>query len=172
MNVLKGVFNLNAKDISMKKLVLSISICLIAFQMGQAQSNSEEIDFLQSIIGGEKKGVVADFIQLEGASKDAFWGLYDAYESERKALGKNRISLLEKYANEFEGISDAETDNIVMEAQKLAKSNEKLINSYYKKIKKVSGSKAAAQFYHLENYFQSLTRTTILENIPVIGELD
>ena len=78
----------------------------------------------------------------------------------------------EKYAKEFEGISDVETDNIVMEAQKLAKGNEKLINSYYKKIKKASGSKAAAQFYHLENYFNSLTRTTILENIPVIGELD
>ena len=156
----------------MKKLVLSISICLIAFQMGQAQSNTEEIDFLQSIIGGEKKAVVADFIQVEGASKDAFWGLYDAYEVERKALGKNRIGLLEKYANEFEGISDAETDNIVMEGQKLNKSYEKLINSYYKKIKKASGSKAAAQFYHLENYFHSLTRTTILENIPVIGELD
>jgi hypothetical protein len=157
---------------NMKKLVLSISICLIAFQMGQAQSNVEEVDFLQSIIGGEKKEVVADFIELEGASADAFWGLYDAYEVERKALGKNRISLLEKYAKEFEGISDAETDNIVMEAQKLAKGNEKLINSYYKKIKKASGSKAAAQFYHLENYFQSLTRTTILENIPVIGEMD
>ncbi|MGB5509441.1 MAG: hypothetical protein WBM95_11135, partial [Robiginitalea sp.] len=97
----------------MKKLILSISICLIAFQMGQAQSNAEEIDFLQSIIGGEKKEVVADFIQLEGASKDAFWGLYDAYEVERKALGKTRISLLEKYAKEFEGISDVETDNIV-----------------------------------------------------------
>ncbi|MGB5316720.1 MAG: hypothetical protein WBN56_12025 [Robiginitalea sp.] len=156
----------------MKKLVLSISICLIAFQMGQAQSNAEEIDFLQSIIGGEKKEVVADFIQLDGASKDAFWELYDAYEVERKALGKNRISLLEKYANEFEGISDVETDNIVMEAQKLAKGSDQLINSYYKKIKKASGSKAAAQFYHLENYFQALTRTTILENIPVIGELD
>jgi len=140
--------------------------------MGQAQSNAEEIDFLQSIIGGEKKEVVADFIQLEGTSSDAFWGLYDAYEVERKALGKNRISLLEKYASEYEGISDVETDNLVMEAQKLAKGNEKLINSYYKKIKKASGSKAAAQFYQIENYFQALTRTTILENIPLIGELD
>ena len=140
--------------------------------MGQAQSNAEEIDFLQSIIGGEKKEVVADFIQLEGASSDAFWGLYDAYEVERKALGKNRISLLERYASEYEGISDVETDNLVMEAQKLAKGNEKLINSYYKKIKKASGSKAAAQFYQIENYFQALTRTTILENIPLIGELD
>ncbi|WP_424120919.1 hypothetical protein [Robiginitalea sp.] len=157
---------------NMKKLVLSIAICLIAFQIGQAQSNAEEIDFLQSIIGGEKKDVVAEFIQLDGVSKDAFWGLYDAYEVERKALGKNRISLLEKYASEYEGISDAETDNLVMEAQKLAKGNEKLINSYYKKIKKASGSKAAAQFYQIENYFQALTRTTILENIPLIGQLD
>ncbi len=151
---------------------MSIGVFMMTLQFGQAQSNAEEVDFLQSIIGGEKKAVVADFIELEGASKDAFWELYDAYETERKVLGKKRISLLEKYAKEFEGISDMETDNIVLEAQKLAKGNEKLINSYYKKIKKASGSKAAAQFYHLENYFHALTRTTILENIPVIGELD
>jgi hypothetical protein len=144
----------------------------LAFQFGSAQSNVEEVEFLQSIIGGEKKEVVSDFIQLDGPSKDAFWNLYDQYEVERKSLGKNRLSLLEKYAEQYEGISDAETDNIVLEAQKLAKGNEKLINSYYKKIKKAAGSKAAAQFYHLENYFQALTRTTILENIPVIGELD
>lgn len=151
---------------------MGIGVFLMALQFGQAQSNAEEVDFLQSIIGGEKKSVVADFIELEGSSSDAFWSLYDAYETERKALGKSRIQLLEKYASEFEGISDEETDKIVMEAQKLAKGNEKLINTYYKKIKKVSGSKAAAQFFHLENYFQALTRTTILENIPVIGELD
>ncbi|MDM9630666.1 hypothetical protein [Robiginitalea aurantiaca] len=156
----------------MKTILMSIGVFMMALQFGQAQSNAEEVDFLQSIIGGEKKAVVADFIELEGASKDAFWELYDAYETERKVLGKKRISLLEKYAKEFEGISDMETDNIVLEAQKLAKGNEKLINSYYKKIKKASGSKAAAQFYHLENYFHALTRTTILENIPVIGELD
>ena len=156
----------------MKKLIKSIAIFVLAIQLGQAQSNVEEVDFIQSIIGGEKKEIVGDFIQLEGASADAFWGLYDAYEAERKALDKNRLNLLEKYVNEYEGISDIETDEIVSEAQKLSSGSEKLINSYYKKIRKASGSKAAAQFFHLENYFQALTRTTILENIPVIGELD
>ena len=58
------------------------------------------------------------------------------------------------------------------EIQNMAKANEKAILSYYKKIKKSSGSKAAAQFYHLENYFLSAIRLTILESIPVIGEFD
>ena len=72
----------------MKTILMSIGVFMMALQFGQAQSNAEEVDFLQSIIGGEKKAVVAEFIKVEGASKDAFWELYDAYETERKDLGK------------------------------------------------------------------------------------
>jgi hypothetical protein len=67
-----------------------------AFPRCFAQSNKEDIDLIQSIYGKEKKTIVADFIKLEGAQKDAFWKLYDEYETKRKALGQKRVALLEK----------------------------------------------------------------------------
>ena len=50
--------------------------------------------------------------------------------------------------------------------------NDKLIADYYKKIKKSAGTKAAAQFYQIEGYILSKIRSTIMENIPLIGELE
>ncbi|MNC99020.1 hypothetical protein D3C83_171650 [compost metagenome] len=50
--------------------------------------------------------------------------------------------------------------------------NDKLIASYYKKIKKGSGVKAAAQFFQFEHYVLSKIRAELMEQIPLIGEFD
>lgn len=126
----------------------------------------------QSVFGMEKKAVVAEFIKLEGPQKDAFWTAYDSYEAERKALGQKRIALLNKYAANYATLDDAGTDEIVKEMISLQTQTDKLIVDYYKKIKKDSGAKPAAQFYQLEGYILSKIRATIMENIPLIGEMD
>ena len=121
---------------------------------------------------GFKKAVVADCIDISPAAKDAFWSLYDQYETERKAVGKDRIALLKEYAEKYDGITPEQTDELLAKAQKIRDSNTKLIDSYHKKIKKVAGSKAAAQFYQLESYFQAAIQVELFSNIPLIGELD
>ena len=119
-----------------------------------------------------KKAMAAEFIKLEGAPKDAFWVAYDEYETKRKALGKKRIGLLEKYVNGYSSMDDASMDQITKEIISLQGETDKLIVTYYNKIKKGSGVKAAAQFYQFENYILSKIRAEIMENIPLIGEFD
>jgi len=154
----------------MKKLITLLDIGFTTFAF--AQSNKEDVDFIQSIYGKEKKTIVADFIKLEGAQKDAFWALYDEYETKRKDLGKKRIALLEKYANNYGTMDDATTTQIINETISLGAQTDKLIATYHKKMVKASGAKAAAQFFQLESYLLSVIRANILESIPFIGELD
>ncbi|MEQ1587671.1 MAG: hypothetical protein ABL895_17425 [Cyclobacteriaceae bacterium] len=154
----------------MKKLFVLLAVCVSTFTF--AQSNKEDIDFIQSIYGKEKKTIVADFIKLEGAQKDAFWKLYDEYEVKRKELGFKRVALLEKYAASYGTMDDAATSQLIKETAALGASTDKLIVTYHKKMEKAAGIKAAAQFYQLEAYFLSVIRAAILENIPFIGELD
>lgn len=154
----------------MKKLLVIAALFVSAASL--AQSNKEDVDFIQSIYGKEKKEIVAGFIKLEGAQKDAFWKLYDEYETQRKELGKQRISLLERYANSYATLDDATTDKLMLDMMALGAKTDKLAKTYYGKIKKASGVKAAAQFIQLESYLTSMVRATIFENIPFIGELD
>ena len=137
-----------------------------------AQSNKEDVDMIQAIFGKEKKTMVASFVQVEASKADAFWAVYDEYETKRKELGKRRIALLENYAKNYTALDDVTTDAIIKENQSLQAATDKLIVQYYGKVKKVTGSKPAAQFYQLEGYLLSVIRATILENIPFIGELD
>lgn len=153
-----------------KKAVVVLTILMACVYIAQAQTNKEELDLVQEIIGMEKKAAMAGFVNLD--EKSAFWPVYDAYELERKELGKARLNLLEKYANNYQDITDDVTADLIKQMQTQKKGLDKLIDKYYKKIKKASGTKVAAQFYQFENYILSSIRLEILEDIPFIGEFD
>jgi Spy/CpxP family protein refolding chaperone len=151
---------------------LLIIAALFISSIGFAQSATEEVDLIQSLYGMEKKEIVADFIKLDGTQGSEFWKLYDAYEVERKSLGKERINLLEDYAMHYGTLDDAKTDELINKMISLGAKTDKLIATYYKKMKKPAGVKAAAQFVQIEQYLLSSVRAAILEEIPFIGELD
>ena len=155
----------------MKKILLVVSF-VCAGILSKAQSNKEDIDMIQAMYGKEKKEIVAGFIKLEGAQKDAFWKLYDQYEAERKALGRRRIALIEKYANVYDSLTDQRMDAIMKEMFFLGTQTDKLIETYYNKMKLPAGYKAAGQFSQLESYLLSMVRVSLLESIPFFGELD
>jgi hypothetical protein len=152
-------------------LVIFILVAVSACHVAMAQSNTEEVDLLQSVFGMEKKAFVGEFIQLEGAQADGFWVLYDEYEAKRKELGKQRLALLNKYAESYDSLDDVKTGEILTEMMGLQTATDKLITTYSKKIKKEVNVKTAAQFYQIEGYILSKIRVAILENIPVIGNI-
>jgi hypothetical protein len=158
----------------MKKITLFfISSILLTMFFGQrlnAQSNKEEIELYQSVFGMEKKAVVADFLKLENTSP--FWAIYDEYETARKALGKDRLNALEDYVANYDKMDDLKYDEVIKSMISLRKDTDKLIDTYYKKVKKACGSKTAAQFFQLEAYFLSVIRLKIMDGIPYIGEFD
>jgi hypothetical protein len=149
----------------MKKVTLLL-FALVMFASANAQMK-EEVDLMQAAFGMEKKAMVSEFIQVDPAQKDAFWALYDAYETERKEFGKTRIQLLEQYAEKWETLTNEEADQWTAEVIKLGNSTDKLVLSYYKKIKKATNPVVALQFYQIENYILSGIRLSILEGLPL-----
>lgn len=136
--------------------------------IANAQSNKEEIDYIQSIYGMEKKSLVADFMDLDAAKADAFWTLYDEYEVSRKELGRKRIELLNQYAETYNNMSSETADKWMSEVIKLSSSTEKLLVSYYKKIKKVTDPVTALKFWHVESYILNSIRQSISSDLPFV----
>ena len=156
-----------------KSTFIILSIVLFGIICGQslkAQTNKEEVDLFQSLFGMEKKAIVAEFLGIE--NDNPFWTIYDEYETKRKELGKDRIQALKDYAENYNNLDDAKYDQVIAKMISLRKSTDKLMDDYYKKVKKVSGSKIAAQFFQLEGFFLSQIRASIMEEIPYIGEFD
>ena len=45
------------------------------------QSYTEEVDLMQAAFGMAKKDIVSAFVQPSASQSDAFWKLYDEYET-------------------------------------------------------------------------------------------
>ncbi|MBN2174449.1 MAG: hypothetical protein JW731_09965 [Bacteroidales bacterium] len=153
----------------MKKITILLALVAIAFS-SFAQSAKEEVDLMQAAFGMEKKAIVANFITLDESQNEAFWTLYDEYEAERKENGKKRISLLEQYATQYNTMTAEQADAWTAEVIKLSNATDKLIVTYYKKIKKATNAIVATQFYQIEGYILTGIRMEVLEGIPFVQE--
>lgn len=145
-----------------------ITIALFMVSFGYAQSNAEEIDLIQAAFGMDKKSIVADYVSPSDAQKDAFWEIYDAYETERKNLGKQRIALLQEYAEQYLKMTPEQANTWTIKAMDLQLKTDKLIETYYHKIIKVSDGIVATQFYQIENYILAMIRMELLHEIPFV----
>ena len=151
----------------MKKLLLFFT-ALMMIGIANAQSNKEEVDFMQSLFGMQKKAMVSDFMKLTGTKADAFWKLYDEYEVTRKDLGKKRIDLLEQYVNNYESMAPETADKWMNEVIKQGQATDNLLLTYYKKIKKATDPVTALKFWHVENYILTSIRQSIMSEIPFV----
>ena len=64
---------------------------------------------IQAIFGMEKRAAVKDFISLTDSESQVFWKNYDEYEAIRKELGRERVNLLDTFANQYETMTDKES---------------------------------------------------------------
>jgi len=151
----------------MKKHILIIAALFLA-SFAYTQSNKEEVDLMQAAFGMDKKTVVADFVKPSPAQKDAFWKLYDEYETQRKELGKQRIELLKQYANQYLTMTSEQADAWTKKVIDLQKKTDNLIVTYYGKVKAVTDGIVATQFYQIEGYILTAIRMQVLENVPFL----
>jgi len=152
------------------KCIPFLAVMFLATFTSNAQSMNEEVDMIQSLYGMEKKALMAEF--LGDSVNDEFWTLYDAYEAERKTLGKGRLSLISEYVTNYSKIEGEVADGMVKQSEKLNSKLTGLISKYTKKVRKATDSKVAAQFFQIENYLLSVTRIQIMNDLPFLGELE
>jgi hypothetical protein len=153
----------------MKKYILILTAIIMATS-AWAQSNKEEIDLVQAAFGHDKKMVVADFVKPSAPQKDAFWKLYDEYETQRKELGKQRIELLKQYADQYLTMTPVQADAWTTKVIALQKKTDALIVTYYGKVKLISDGLVATQFYQIENYILAAIRMKVLDNVPFVSK--
>lgn len=136
-----------------------------------AQSFQSEVEIIQDAFGLEKKVAVANFMKL-GEEAVNFWTLYDEYETERKKLGNERINVIKEYAANYGNLSDEKILELFKKTTAVRKSFAKLQQTYFKRMQKEVGVSKAAQFWQLENYFNSMIQANIYSQLPFIGELE
>ena len=159
----------------MKKLFIYSTSLLVVLLLSFpvfAQSNKEDVDIIQSAFGKEKKDIVKDYMQVDAQKSDAFWKLYDEYEDKRKAIGRERINLIQQYAESSDSLDDKKAQQLATATLANDAKYTSLYQTYFSKFSGVVGARNAAKLFQLETYLQTITKLYIMDQIPFIGELD
>jgi hypothetical protein len=75
---------------------------------------------------------------------------------------------MEQYANNYDGMSGEVADKWMSEVIKLGKSTDKLLETYYKKVKKATDPVTALKFWHVEMYILTSIRQAITSELPFV----
>jgi hypothetical protein len=155
----------------MKRLM---GLALFAFfgLFAGAQSNKEDIAIIQSMFGKAKKDLVTQYMTIPADKATAFWKTYDEYEAARTELGRERIALIEAYANAYLTMDDKVAADLAGKKYKWMSSYGKMQKKYYNSFAKVVGATQAGKLMQLEDYIENNIRLAIQESIPFIDELD
>lgn len=155
----------------MKKVFLTVLLVFTTSMFSQS-SNKEDLEVIQAIYGKSKKELAVTYMALPEAQGPAFWAVYDAFEVDRKALGKAKLAVIEDFAANYTNLSDESADRIAKASLKNNMDYQKLFTEYYGKYKKAVGAVTAAKIIQFENYMQTAVQTEIQDSIPLIGEIE
>lgn len=154
------------------KRIFTVLLLVIAANLSAQSSSKDELAIVQSLYGKEKTDLIDLVMGLSDTEKKAFQPVYDAYESERKALGREKIRIINDYAANYENLTEEKADELTKANLKNNLDFEKLYSKTYGKVKKILGAKKASKFIQLETYLQTTIRFEIQDSIPFIDELD
>lgn len=154
----------------MKKLtntLIALAISLSSF----AQVSTTEFEMVKSLFNVEKKAMLTNFLQLSEEDSQKFWPIYNQYQTEQEKIANSRMSLLNRYAEQYESLTNEQADALVLDAMENQKNDLALKKKYYAQVKKALNAKVATSFWQFEEYIGVAVRYSLFESIPFVGEM-
>ncbi len=156
----------------MKKILTTILSVIFVSALSFAQTQEGDIQIIQQYFGMQKLVLVQQYMKFDKAQDSVFWPIYNAYEMERKALGKQKMQMIQDYVKVINNMDENKATELVDRSMRNEIGFKELQKKYFPKMTKAVGPVKAAQFYQLENYLNNIINLTIQENIPFVGELE
>jgi len=150
----------------MKKLVLSLTFALLA-GIVFSQTENDYMEVQRAALKTEKKALVADAMQLTEDESKAFWPLYNEYNEKLYLINTKVYELIEKFANDYENLSDEQAIALWNENMKIKKESAKLEATYFKKFQKIMSGKKVLRYFQTESKIDALIAFQLAAEIPL-----
>jgi hypothetical protein len=162
---------------SFRLIMVFVTIgCLLAVnawaQTTSAQPNEKNLqeltDMMRKDLRMQKQSIVDQAMGLEAAQKAQFWGVYDQYQKELNLIWDQRIANIQKYADNYENMTDAVADELAVKSLDLAQQTLTLRKKYYAQMKAAMGPRVAARFLQTEAMLGDIVELQIGSQIPLV----
>jgi len=149
-------------------LVLFGLACLITCPGWAQTANDKYLDLSRKDLRKEKQSIVDRSMGLDAADKSQFWAIYADYQTALDAIWDQRITNINKYAENFDKMTDEIANQLAVKMMDLEGQRSALRNKYYQLYKQKMGSRIAARFLQVEYSLACLIDLQLAAEIPIL----
>jgi hypothetical protein len=123
---------------------------------------------MRSDLRTQKKALLTQAMQLSETQAEAFWPVYNEYESQLMKLNDSRLSIIKDYAANYATMTDVVAKDLVKRSFQWQEGNTKLLKKYYGKMEKAISPIAAARWVQAEHAINSMIDVQVASEVPLI----
>jgi hypothetical protein len=127
------------------------------------------VDLLRKDVRAQKADIVAKTMSLDATQAAAFWPVYKQYESERAAIGSERLAIIQDFAEHYETLNDTNAKGLVTRFQAMQDKEVALQKKYVDEFMKVLPAKTAARFFQVDRRINMLIDLELSSSIPLVN---
>ena len=135
--------------------------------LGQTTSPNDDTQLLIAQIQSDKRAVVLQAMNLSDAEVKAFTPIYDEFQRERKVLFERGGDLLNKYASNYDTMTDAAAKDIMKDWFKMKDDQQALLKNYAKKFGKVLPAAKVLRWVQIENKLDAVLQVQAARIVPL-----
>jgi len=145
-----------------------IVLCGFVIMISWTAAAQDDLRAASEVIKSQKRLYIEKMMALSPRERQAFWPLYDEYESGLLKIRGELIQLATNFLKSQGFLSDAEA--IAMLNRKLRIDSDELEfkQSYVARFMQVLPGRKVVRFYQAENRFDTAAISELYRNIPVI----
>jgi len=127
------------------------------------------VELMRKDVRAQKADIVAKTMSLDSTQAAAFWPVYKQYETERQALGDERLGIIQDFAEHYDTLNDTNAKGLVTRFQALEDKQLALSKKYADQFMKVLPPKTAARFLQVDRRLNMLIDLELSSAIPLVN---
>ena len=156
----------------MKKLMLAAAaVAALGFQHSvPAQTTGSSYDDTQVLLAqiqSDRRAIALAGLGLSDAETSKFIPIYDEYQREQKALAEKSIDVINKFAANYDSMTDDAAKTIMKDWFKVQDDRVALMKKYTKKLEKHLPASKVMRWVQIENKMNALTSFEAARIVPL-----
>jgi hypothetical protein len=156
----------------MKNVLITLAAvaALGAAEGALAQSSGNMTDQQQQLISQiqtDKRAIVLSTLELTDAEVAAFTPIYDKYQAEMKKISTRGSDVLNKYASNYDSMTDDAAEDILEEALAVREDRNDLLKDYAKRLGKKLPATKVLRWVQVESKLTTLLDWQMAQVIPL-----
>lgn len=145
----------------------SVLIAWSVTSIAQAQTQADMIEAIRDQINANRKGLVAENLDLSEEESAGFWPLYREYHHEMDLLMDRRMAMMIDFRDNFDDLSDEKSRQIIEDYFRLQEDALNVKKKYAKKFGKVLSDKRTLRYFQIENKMDAIVNSELTQIAPL-----